>query len=125
MSVNDSQERLAALLQPLPIDNTLFPPTSRYHGIATAVWDPEGDRPIRYLRRRLVPHPDHLPTLRYHVVIDKERPDHIAYQELGDPELFWRLCDANRAVSANELVEEAGRRIRVAGPQGTPGVRDE
>jgi len=68
-----------------------------------------------------VPHPDRLPTIRFHIVQDKERPDHIAYQELGDPELFWRLCDANRAIFADELVEEVARRIRVAMPEGMPG----
>lgn len=125
MSINDAQERLRALIQPLPIDATLFPPTSRYHGIGTDVLDPDGDRPVIFLRRRFVPQPERLPTTRYHLVVEKERPDHIAAAELGDPELFWRLCDANRATFADELVAEIGRRIRVAMPEGTPGARDE
>jgi hypothetical protein len=125
VSDNDAQDRLTALLQPLPFDDAILPPTSRYHGIGTAVWVPDGDRPVVYLRRRLVPHPERLPTIRFHVVVDKERPDHIAASELGDPELFWRLCDANRAIFAEELVAKLGRRIRIAMPEGTPGGPDE
>jgi hypothetical protein len=125
MNPNDAQERLAALTQPPPLAATLFPPTSRYYTIGTAVLNPDSDRPIVFLRRRFVPQPERLATIRFHVVMDRERPDHIAAAELGDPELFWRLCDANRATFANELVEEVGRRIRVAMPEGTPGTRDE
>lgn len=121
MNPNDAQERLRALIEPLPFDDMFFPPTSRYHAVGTAVWDADGDRPVVYLRRRLVPHPRRLATIRFHLVADRERPDHIAARELGDPELFWRLCDANRAVYADELVEVLGRRIRVALPEGTPG----
>jgi hypothetical protein len=117
MMENDAQERLRALLEPLPIDDTLFPPTSRYHGIGTAVWDPDGDRPVRYLLRRLVPQPDHLADISVHVVVDRERPDQVAFEEYGDPEFFWRLCDGNRVVFPDELVAELGRRIRVTGPK--------
>jgi hypothetical protein len=125
MTANEQQQRLQVLLQPLPISATLFPPNSRYAGIGTAVLDPAGDRPIIYLRRRFVPQPERLATLREHVVLDGERPDHIAATELGDPELFWRLCDANRAVFPAELVEEVGRRLRVPLPEGMPGNSDE
>ena len=107
MTVEDAQQRLEALLQPQPLEQTRFPPTSRYHGIETAVLDPDGDRPIRYLRRRFVPQPERLATLRYHVVVDQDRPDHIAAGELGDPEQFWRLCDANRETFADDLVAQA------------------
>jgi len=121
MNPNDAQERLSAMLAPMPFDDALFPPRSRYHGLGTAVWDADSDRPMVYLRRRLVPHPERLATIGSHVVADRDRPDTIAAARLGDPELFWRLCDANRAVFADELVAEIGRRLRVAAPEGTPG----
>jgi hypothetical protein len=122
MNPNDAQERLSAMLAPLPIDDALFPATSRYHGLRTVVWNADSDRPVVYLRRRLVPHPERLATIGFHVVADRDRPDTIAAVQLGDPELFWRLCDANRAVFADELVAEIGRRLRVAAPEGTPGA---
>jgi len=122
MNPNDAQDRLSAMLAPLPFDDTLFPSTSRYHGLGTAVLDPDGDRPVVYVRRRLVPHLERLATTGFHVVADRERPDLIAALRLGDPEQFWRLCDANRVVFADQLAEEIGRRIRVAAPEGTPGT---
>lgn len=124
MTVDDAQQRLEALLQPQPLEATLFPPTSRYSGIGTAVLDPDGERPVRYLRRRFVPHPERLPTLGHHVVVDRERPDHVAAAELGNPEQFWRLCDANRETFADDLVATIGRRLRVAGPEVLPGAGD-
>ena len=45
MNPNDAQDRLSAMLAPLPFDDTLFPPTSRYHGLGTAVLDPDPDSP--------------------------------------------------------------------------------
>jgi len=39
---------------------------------------------------------------------------------LGDPELFWRVCDANRAMRPDELTETIGRRLRITLPEGIP-----
>jgi hypothetical protein len=121
-SINDQEQRLRALLQPLPPSATRFPPTSRYAGLGTEVLDPDGERPIVYLQRRFVPHPEQLLTTGQHVVQAGERTDHIAGTELGDPELFWRICDGNRAVYAEDLVAHPGRRLRITAPEGTPGV---
>ncbi|WP_369255302.1 LysM domain-containing protein [Geodermatophilus amargosae] len=121
MTVDDQAQRLQALLQPLPSSATLVPPTSRYAGVGTAVSDPDGERPVLYLQRRFVPQPDRLATLGEHVVVAGERTDHVAAAELGDPELFWRLCDGNRAVFPEDLLREPGRRLRVTSPEGIPG----
>ena len=37
---------------------------------------------------------------------------------LGDPELFWRLCDANVAMRPAELTETIGRRLHITLPEG-------
>ena len=36
-----------------------------------------------------------------------ERLDHIAWQHYRDPERYWRICDANRALWPDDLLEEA------------------
>ena len=54
-----------------------------------------------------------------------ERLDHIAAKYLGDPEQFWRLCDANGAIRPNELLEPVGRRIRITLPENIPGPQNE
>ena len=41
---------------------------------------------------------------------------------LGDPEQFWRVCDANRAMRPDELTETIGRRLRITLPEGIPGA---
>ena len=38
-------------------------------------------------------------------MIDGDRLDNVSAQYLGDPEQFWRLCDANNAMEPEELTE--------------------
>jgi hypothetical protein len=45
-------------------------------------------------------------------VADGERLDLIAARFLGDPEQFWRLCDANRTLRPEDL-EVAGQSIQI------------
>lgn len=99
-----------------------FPPTSRYALTAVATWTAPDGRPIPYLRRRFVPSPDRFALLEEHVVADGDRLDRIAGEYLGDPEAFWRVCDANAAIRPDELTEVAGRRLRITLPEGVPGV---
>ncbi len=98
-----------------------FPPTSRYYGIelATLVLA-DGEQRV-YLRRRFVPPSGRFALLRFHVVVDGERLDRIAAQELGDAEAFWRICDANDAMRPDALTEVVGRRLRITLPEGIPG----
>jgi len=117
-------DALQALLQPNPLKTTLFPPTSRYHGIDVVTIEGPDGRPVAYLRRRIVPHPERFALLQEHTVTAGERLDTIAAHYLGDPELFWRICDANRAMRPEELTETPGRRIRITLPEGIPGVSD-
>lgn len=100
-----------------------FPATSRYSGVEVAyLATSDGAGPvIAYLRRRLLPDPAQLALLTEHVVTQGERLDRITAACLGDPEQFWRLCDANRAMRPDELTEVIGRRLRITLPPGFPG----
>jgi len=60
--------------------------------------------------------------LQEHVVRQHERLDNITARYLGDPELFWRICDANRAMRPEELTEAIGRRLRITWPEGLAGM---
>jgi len=100
----------------------MFGPSSRYFGLETVKRTlPNGDEVI-FVRRRLVPPPERFALLHDHTVKHGERLDHIAFERLGDAELFWRLCDANRAMRPEELTENAGRRLRITLPEGIPGT---
>ena len=87
---------------------------SRYERVADAEIEAPDGRVIRYKRMRFIPAVN--ATLGY-VVRDGDRPDFAAYRTLGDPEQFWRLCDANRVMRPVDLTAVPGRRIRVPGPQ--------
>jgi len=99
-----------------------FPNTSRYSVIETTTLETPDGRTIVYLRRRWVPSPELFALLQEHTVVEGDRLDNITAQYLGDPELFWRICDANGAVQPDELTETIGRRIRITLPVGIPGV---
>lgn len=114
---------LDLLLGPADLKTNLFPPASRYHGIATARLEMPDGKGIVYLRRRFVPAPDRFALLEEHRVSEGERLDRLAARYLGDPEKFWQLCDANAAVRPDELVEEMGRVLRITLPEGIPGAR--
>ncbi|MGC4098851.1 MAG: LysM domain-containing protein [Nitrospira sp.] len=106
------------LLQAAPLNTVLFPPNSRYHGVPTAVHTLSDGTMVSYVRRRFIPSPDQLTVLQEHTVVQGERLDHLAARYFGDPELFWRLCDANVAIRPDEVIEVVGRRIRITLPEG-------
>lgn len=113
---------LQALFQAGAIRTTAFPPNSRYHGIDAATVATAGGKTIAYLRRRFIPPPERFALLQEHTVTQSDRLDLLAAQYLGDPEQFWRLCDANNAIRPDELTETVGRRLRITLPEGIPGA---
>jgi hypothetical protein len=98
----------------------VFPPTSRYFSVETAELElPDGSVTI-YVRRRFVPQPERLALLQEHIVQVGDRLDNVTARYLDDPEQFWRIADANRALRPEELVERVGRRLRITLPEGIP-----
>jgi hypothetical protein len=111
-------------LMRLVAQQVLFPPNSRYHQAETAAFETPDGHTIHYLRRRSVPPPELLALLQEHSVVQGDRLDNLAAKYFGDPELFWRLCDANGAIRPDELTESVGRRLRITLPEGVPGTQD-
>jgi hypothetical protein len=88
---------------------------SRYEPVGTdSIVDGSG-REIRYKKVRFIPE---TPALLKHAVVQGERLDHIAHRYYRDPELFWRIADANRAMRPAELVARPGHRIAIPGAEG-------
>lgn len=102
--------------------DAIFPPSSRYALTPVATFTRADGTPVSYLTRRFVPPPENFALLQWHVVVQGERLDNITAKHLGDPEQFWRLCDANRALHPDELTARIGRRLRITLPDGIPGV---
>jgi len=111
-----------AVLGQTSLKNTLFAPNSRYYGIDTTTLERRGKPPIIYLRRRFLPSPERFQLLQMHTVVRGERLDVVASQYLGDPTLFWRLCDANNAMRPEALTETVGRPLRITLPEGISGT---
>jgi hypothetical protein len=111
---------LQSLLMP-PAGTTTFPVSSRYHGIDAATFETWDGKTITYLRRRFIPPPENYALLYEHTVTEGDRMDNLAARYLGDPEQFWRICDANAAMRPDELTETVGRKLRITLPEGIPG----
>ena len=113
----------ALILQQTGINTNYFSPGSRYYGIAIGSLEPlhEGGLPRVYVRRRFIAQPERYHLLQEHSVLLNERPDTVTAQYLGDPEQFWRVCDANNVMQPDELTDTIGRRIKITLPEGIAG----
>jgi hypothetical protein len=111
-----------ALLQFVGLKASVFPVNSRYQGIETATLATADGRTVVYLRRRFVPSAERFTLLEEYSVTQGERLDNISARFLGDPELFWRIADANNALRPEELTAMVGRRLRITLPLGISGT---
>ena len=113
--------------QPFPtpgaLEQSLFPQSSRYHGLKALTYKRADGKEIAYLERRFLPDPNNFEELREHTVTQGDRLDNLAYEYLGDPEQYWRIADANGVMRPEELTEEIGGKIRITLPEGIPGVQ--
>lgn len=95
----------------------MFDTNSRYYEIEDAditVTDEEGrERKLVYKRRRFVPQIADSGTLIEHTVMQGERLDNVTALYMGEPILFWKICDVNLVLKPEELMEEAGRVIKI------------
>lgn len=104
------------------LDVRTFPANSRYHMTGTLALElPDGETVV-YLERRFIPAPEAMTTIREHRVAGGDRLDKLAAEFYGDPELFWQICDANRAMQPQDLTEIAGVEIAIAIPPGVAGA---
>jgi hypothetical protein len=88
----------------------MFDPKSRYANLPTySVIDARG-RTVP-----VVPTPPrpNQGTLGYHVLRQGERLDHLAARYLSDPAGYWRICELNDVMLAEDLTER--REIAIPG----------
>ena len=119
--MNPQNDPVQALLAQTSLKNTLFASNSRYYGIDTATLGQPGGTTMVYIRRRFVPPPENFQLLQEHTVVQSDRLDNIAGLYLGEPTLFWRICDANRAMRPEELTETIGAKLKITLPEGIAG----
>ncbi len=115
---------LQALIQMGLVPPVTFPTDSRYYGFSTMTYtDPSGAM-FTYLTRRMVPQPGapNYATVATHAVKQGDRLDTVAAKYLGDPLMYWLICDANGAIRPGQLVETPGKVLNITTPQGVPGA---
>jgi hypothetical protein len=83
------------------LKNNQFPTGSRYYGLTIA----------NYIR-----------SDGKTMVVQGERLDHLSAKYLGDPEQYWRICDANDAIMPDALVEPPDRTLKISLPEGFTGL---
>jgi hypothetical protein len=96
-------------------------PNSRYYGLPTLTWTRPDGTQVRYIARRLVPQPGQFTVLRQYSVADGDRIDNIAAKQLGDPLLYWLICDANGAMDPQDLTDRIGRALDITLPSAIGG----
>lgn len=98
----------------------MFPVTSRYYNIEVATMQTGDGRTVSYLRRRFVPSGTTAIALATYTVIQGDRLDNVTARFMGDPEQFWRVCDANNALRPDDLTDESqiGHSLVIPLPQG-------
>ena len=93
-----------------------FTPNSRYADIPIRIYRQPDGRAVPYVSRRFSPQGSTLPLLQETATVEGDRLDLIATRTIGDPEQYWRICDANDAMNPVDLILPVGRRLRVPVP---------
>jgi nucleoid-associated protein YgaU len=115
---------LKTLIQMGLVPSVIFPADSRYYRSATLQYTGADGGTVTYLARRFVPQPGapNFATVAQHTVKRDDRLDLLAAKYLGDPLIFWLICDANGAIRPNDLLRNPGRVLNITTPQGVPGA---
>jgi hypothetical protein len=95
---------MQALFQFAGLQPSLFAANSRYLGIATSTYVAADGTTIAYVQRRFLPQPEDLAQMQQYSVVQGDRLDVIAARFLDDPQLFWRICDANGAMRPADVL---------------------
>jgi len=95
-------------------------PSSRYYGATVEYYTRPDGIQVAYLQRRIIPQPDIYTSTQSYVVVDGDRLDNLASKYLGDPLLFWMICDANGVSDPDELTAQVGRAILIPLASGIP-----
>lgn len=104
------------------LKNNQFPTGSRYYGLTIANYIRSDGKTMVYVTRRFLPSSDKLSVVHQHSVVQGERLDHLSAKYLGDPEQYWRICDANDAIMPDALVEPPDRTLKISLPEGFTGL---
>ncbi len=111
---------IQALIDAGAIPSNPFGPNSRYAGTGFGLFRTSPSDPgITYVLRRFIAQQADIPVIFEHVVRAGERPDLLAFQVYGDPELYWRIADANAVTDPFEMTDTLAASILIPSVPGT------
>ncbi|MBY5530191.1 hypothetical protein E0H93_34850 [Rhizobium leguminosarum bv. viciae] len=94
----------------------MFDYTSRYANQKKLQYERRDGRIVSYAARRILPARESFDTLVDVYLGEGQRLDNIAALTLGDPQLFWQICDANGVLNPFDLMSGVGKMIKVPMP---------
>jgi hypothetical protein len=92
------------------------PPNSRYFGTTDRFYTAPSGETVAYIARRIIPELDRYQVLDRHRAVASERVDQVADGFYGDPEQYWRICDANGVERPSTTLQPVGRLLVVPLP---------
>jgi len=111
---------LAALVQSAVGTGAPTNPSSRYYGSGVEQMTAPDGTVIAYLSRRIIPQTSIYTQTQNYSVVAGDRLDNLSARFLGDPILFWMICDANGVENPDELTAEPGLVIQIPLVSGIP-----
>jgi nucleoid-associated protein YgaU len=97
----------------------LFGSSSRYYSCDDAIAEIDYGtfrRQVPYKKRRILPKGEELNIFQEVTVRAGDRLDLISNHVFGDPQQFWRICDANDAMYPPELTSLPGNVLKIPAP---------
>jgi hypothetical protein len=94
----------------------IFPPNSRYYSVAIRTRTASDGTVQSFVARRIIPAMERYRPLAKHRTVVDERIDGVADEAFGDPEQYWRICDANGDAEPATATQPLGRLLIVPLP---------
>jgi hypothetical protein len=91
----------------------MFVKESRYYNLEDGTIEMDG-RIVSYKKRRFLPDGNDMVLLQEITISEGDRLDRIAAKVGGDPEQYWRICDANNVMHPLEITNEPGMTVRIS-----------
>jgi hypothetical protein len=93
-----------------------YAPSSRYYGLPSRTRTNADGTTDSFTGRRVIPALSRYRALDRYRVTGEERIDAVAAEAFGDPELYWRICDANGDADPGSATQPAGRLLIIPLP---------
>lgn len=93
-----------------------FPLNSRYRDVPLRTRVAPDGTVETFVGRRIIPALERYGIVGRHRLIAGDRIDGVAAEAIGDPEQYWKLCDANGDADPAQAAEPPGRLLIIPLP---------